>query len=127
MTKMLDRNSVVVVVDTDKKAQSLIKSFFSLKNIKVMCFDSPKEALFNLDPTSFKEKIGLLITDLYLPDIITGKELSDILKNHYKDMQALIIVNRPAILDLNSVSKSTGYFFMRPEEMTKKISEFAVA
>lgn len=124
---MIRKDSVVVIVDTDKEAQTLISNFFRRKNIRVVCFDNPQEAIYNLDPSVFKFKIGLLITDLYLPDIMTGKELSDTLKGSYPNLQSVIIVNRPSDMDLNSVSKNTGYLFMRPEDITLRIKELAAA
>lgn len=123
---MLSKDSVVVIVDGDKQAQELIKTFFSRKDIKVLSFDTPKEAIYHLDPSRFKSKIGLLVTDLYTSDIITGKELSDLLKEHYDSMQALIIVNRPVPLDIPSISRSTGYLFMRQEEMARKFRDLAL-
>lgn len=124
---MIRKDSVVVIVDTDKEAQTLISNFFKRKNIRVVCFDNPQEAIYNLDPSVFKFKIGLLITDLYLPDIMTGKELSDTLKSNYPNLQSVIIVNRPSDMDLNSVSKNTGYLFMRPEDITLRIKELTAA
>ena len=110
-------SNTVILVDTDPEAAGFIQKYFQAKGLPLVHFKSAQEAIFEV--TSEKSEIkdvSLIITDMYLPGSLNGKELVDILHARHPKSVAMIIVNRPVNLDVDAVSQHSGYTFVYPSQ-----------
>ena len=119
---ILDPKAYVAVVDSNDDTVALIQAWFEAKGLKVLKFKKAQDALYNLHPSIFKHKLQLLITDLYLNDYLTGKDLSDTLCKQHEGLSSMVIVNRPIKLNLDTLQKQTGYLFVGEDKLAENLT-----
>jgi hypothetical protein len=106
----------VVLVDSDVRTSHLIEQWFVSKKIPIIVYYNAKKAIYDLTSEECPIKqVSLIITEMFLPGQLSGKEVVDILRSRYPESQCLIVVNRPIKMDSDFLSKQLGYRFVASE------------
>ena len=112
----LTPSGTVILIDSDVRTSHLIEKWFISKGIPIIVYYSAKKAIYDLTSEECPiTNVSLIITEMFLPGQLSGKEVVDILRSRYTQAQCLIVVNRPITMDSDFLSKELGYRFVSAE------------
>ena len=113
-------DNVVLVVDDDKLARSVIVNMLELKGYKILEADSTHDAM---DHLRSRERIDLLLTDFYMPVNLNGEQFVKLARSVRPELKVLYATGYADALREDTLDSNDTQLLAKPFQLSALLSK----
>ncbi|MDQ9169613.1 response regulator [Oxalobacteraceae bacterium R-40] len=113
-------DNVVLVVDDDKLARSVIVNMLELKGYKILEADSTHDAM---DHLRSRERIDLLVTDFYMPGNLNGEQFVKLARSVRPELKVLYATGYADALREDTLDSDDTQLLAKPFQLNVLLSK----